>query len=66
MRDLTQDTIADMSAKLSDWQKNPQFMRFLKDTPMSLQENIKILNAKLSEKYSVFKLIIEQTKQEIV
>jgi hypothetical protein len=66
MRDLTQDTLTDMAAKLSDWQKNPQFMRFLKDTPLSPQENIKMLNAKLSEEHSVFKLIIEQTKQEIV
>ena len=66
MKDLTQDTIADMSVKLSDWQKNPQFMRFLKDTPMSPQENIQDLQNKITEEHSVFKLIIEHTKQEIV
>ena len=66
MIDLTQDRLADMSTKLSDWQKNTQFMKFLKDTPMSPQENIQDLQTKLTEENSVFKLIIEHTKQEII
>lgn len=66
MRDLTPNTTDELSVKLSDRQKNTQFMRFVKDIPMSPQENLEVIQAKLAEKGSVHKVIIDCTKQEII
>ena len=41
-------------------------MKFLKDTPMSPQENQNIIETKLTEEGSIHKVIIDQTSQEII
>lgn len=64
--DLTEHTMSDLADKLSDWQKNAQFMRFLKDIPMSPKENLQVIQDKLTETGSIHKLIIQHTKQEII
>ena len=66
IEDITQDQIEELSTILSRWQKNEQFMRFLKDVPMSPEENQNIIEAKLAEEHSIHKVIIDQARQEII
>jgi len=66
IQDLTQDKITELSSKLSNRQKNDQFMRFLKDTTMSPKENQYIIEAKLAEEKNIHKIIIDQASQEII
>ena len=66
IQDLTQDKVEELSNKLSNRQKDQQFMKFLKDTPMSPQENQNIIETKLTEEGSIHKVIIDQTSQEII
>lgn len=66
IKDLTNHEIKELSSKLSRWQKNQQFMNFLKDVPMSPRENQNILETKLAEEHNIHKVIIDKTRQEII
>ena len=66
IQDLTPNKVEELSTKLSNRQKDLQFMKFLKDIPMSPQENQNIIEAKLAEKQTLHKVIIDQTSQEII
>ncbi|MEI8008200.1 MAG: hypothetical protein WCI00_01825 [bacterium] len=41
-------------------------MKFLKDVPMSPKQNQNIIEATLAEEQSVYKVIIDQARQEII
>lgn len=64
--DLDEHTIQTLAAKLSDRQKDKKFMQFLKDVPMSAKENIGIIEKKLAEQKTIYKIIQEHTQKEIV
>ncbi len=66
IEDLDNDNIDKLSKKLSEWQTNESFMRFLKDTPMSPRENFDILKNKLSDSRNVNKLILQKSPKEIM
>lgn len=66
IRDLTQESIPSLAHRLSDRQKNPQFMRFLKDIPMSPSENREAIQKALAEKKSVYKVIVDDVQQKII
>jgi len=66
IQDLTQDKAEELSIRLSNRQKDKQFMKFLKDTPMSPTENQKVIETTLNNKNNIQKVIIEQAKQEII
>ena len=66
IQDLSQDKVGELSSKLSNRQKDIQFMKFLKDTPMSPQENQHIIESKLAEEQTVHKIIMDQANQEII
>lgn len=64
--DLKEDNIAHLSTELSDRQRDSQFMKFLKDTPATPEENFLHIQNKLQEERSIYKIIVEQTKKDIV
>ena len=66
IQDLTQNKIREVSIRLSNRQKDEQFMRFLKDVPRSPRENQKIIEATMAEEHSIHKVIVDLTKQEII
>lgn len=66
LQDLSKSNLDTLSKKLSEWQKNENFMRFLKETPMSPSENFAILENKLSDHKNVSKLILQEYQREIV
>lgn len=66
IKDLSHHDIEKLSSKLSRWQKNQQFMKFLKDVPMSPRENQNIIEGKLAEEHSIHKVIIDKARHEII
>ncbi len=66
IQDLTQDKVEELSIRLSNRQKDEQFMKFLKDVPMSPRQNQNIIEATLAEEQSVYKVIIDQASQDII
>lgn len=66
IQDLTQDKVEELSIRLSNRQKDEQFMRFLKDVPMSPRQNKTIIEATLAEEQSIYKVIIDQARQKII
>lgn len=64
--DLTDNMIPALSEALSEWQTNEQFLRFIKEKPMSPQENIQVITKTLAEEKSIYKLILEDTQQKII
>lgn len=66
IQDLDKNNLDNLSKKLSEWQTNENFMRFLKDTPMSPKENFDILESKISDNKNISKLIIQESPKEIV
>lgn len=66
IEDLNNDNIDKLSKKLSEWQTNERFMRFLKDTPMSPSENFDILQNKLSDTKNVNKILLDENLKQII
>lgn len=66
IQDLDKSNLDKLSQKLSEWQTDEKFMRFLKDTPISPKENFDILESKISDNKNINKLIIQESQKEIV
>jgi hypothetical protein len=64
--DLTDNMVPTLSETLSEWQTNEQFLRFIKEKPMSPQENMQVIRRILAEEKAIYKLILEDTQQKIV
>jgi hypothetical protein len=64
--DLTDNMIPTLSETLSEWQTNEQFLRFIKEKPMSPQENMQVITKTLAQGENIYKVILEDTQEKII
>lgn len=64
--DVTEDNLSELAHNISRRQTNHQFMRFLKETPMTVKQNVAILEKELSTPHCVCKWIRINGIQDIV
>ena len=64
--DITSSDLQDLSKLLSHRQSNPQFMKFLKEHPMTPEQNHAILQRELDSPHCLCKGIHLQGVQEII
>jgi len=66
VQDVNENNIHLLSQELSNWQEKNQFMDFVKDIPVSPEDNLKILRETMSDWHNIQKIIIEETRKQIV
>ena len=66
VQDVNENNIHLLSQELSNWQEKNQFMDFVKDIPVSPEDNLKILRETMSDWHNIQKIIIEETRRQIV
>ena len=66
VQDVNENNIHFLAQELSNWQEKNQFMDFVKDTPVSPEDNLKILRETMSDSHNIQKILIEETRKQIV
>lgn len=64
--DITDEHLPKLAERIAHRQTNPQFMRFLKETPMTAKQNFEILEKELATPHCVCKGISLNGIQDIV
>jgi len=64
--DLRQEDLGDVASLVAKRQKNPDFMRFLKEQPMTAQQNLELFKKECDSPHTMFKWIHVEWIQDMV